>query len=193
MTQISNTINLVDQLADLAALHCILLPKRWTDRERALEAAADCFYFANWCPSEAEVGEQFLALAAALHDAKQSQTAPASPPRAHRLRKPHHPPPDGLKTAAQAASKLGCSVKTLDGYIKAGALKYVAIGHGRRRQRRMFSEADLNEFVAAQTRKDSPCPSAATRAPRSGSTISKSEIVAFSEVRKRRRDAKPRK
>src|SRR5262245_4967843 len=61
-------------------------------------------------------------------------------------RKPRLPPSDGLKSAAQAAAKLGCSIKTLNGHVASGALKYVALGHGRRRQRRMFADADLDEF-----------------------------------------------
>src|SRR5262245_53826921 len=100
-------------------------------------------------------------------------------------RTPPSPPPDGLKTAAQAAAKLGCSIKTLNGHVDAGELRYVIIGHGKKRPRRMYADADLDEFITAQTRKDSPCPSDATRGRRSGSTTSESEIIAFSEVRKR--------
>src|SRR5262245_66412289 len=44
-------------------------------------------------------------------------------------RKPRQPPADGLKTAAQAAARLGCSIKTLNGHVASGALKYVALGH----------------------------------------------------------------
>ena len=70
--------------------------------------------------------------------------------------------PGGLLTAAQAAAKLNCSIKTLNGHVKAGGLKYVAIGRGTKRPRKMFTDADLDEFVAAQTRKDVPaCPSSA--------------------------------
>ena len=35
-----------------------------------------------------------------------------------------------------------------------GALRYVTIGHGTKRPRKMFTDADLNEFIAEQTRKD---------------------------------------
>src|SRR2546430_15506855 len=58
-------------------------------------------------------------------------------------RKLHQFPPDGLKTAAQAAARLGCSVKTLNGHVASGALRYVIIGHGTKRPRRMFTDADL--------------------------------------------------
>ena len=49
-------------------------------------------------------------------------------------RKPRLSPPDGLKSAAQAAAKLGCSVKTLNGHVASGALKYIALGHGKKRR-----------------------------------------------------------
>src|SRR5262249_13582500 len=65
-----------------------------------------------------------------------SPPPPALRPRTSRQHKPRADVPDGLKTAAQAATKLGCSIKTLNGYVETGALKYVALGHGRKRRRR---------------------------------------------------------
>src|SRR5262245_38926120 len=100
-----------------------------------------------------------------------------------RPRKPRQSPPDGLKTAAQAAAKLGISIKTLNGHVASGALKYVAIGHGKRRARKMFTDADLNEFIANQTRKEPPCLSDATRGRRFTRTTSRSTVVAFSALR----------
>jgi len=119
---------------------------------------------------------------------------PASPPSS-RQRKPRHPPPDGLKTAAQAAARLGCSIKTLNGHVASGALKFVAIGHGKRRTRKMFADPDLDDFVANKTRKDVPCPSTRTgmAARRTGITTSKSTVVGFMEARNRRRAAKPKR
>ena len=118
--------------------------------------------------------------------AMKRQEAAALPPPSDGLRtpaeaarKPRHPPPDGLKTAAQAAARLGCSIKTLNGHVAAGALKYVAIGHGKRRKRKMFTDADLDEFIQAQTRKDVPCPSTKTRARRTGNLTSSGEVIAF--------------
>jgi hypothetical protein len=87
--------------------------------------------------------------------------------------------PDGLRTRAQAAAKLCCSLRTLDGHVASGALRYVVIGHGKKRPRRMFTDADLNEFIANQTRKDVPCPSTRTRVRRSGNLTSGSTVVAF--------------
>jgi hypothetical protein len=101
--------------------------------------------------------------------------------------------PDGLRTSDEAARKLGCSTKTLNGHVAAGDLRYVIIGKGKKRPRRMFTDADINEFVSSQTRKEPPCLSDATRGRRSGSTTSKSEIVAFSALQRRRRDVKPKR
>jgi len=116
----------------------------------------------------------------------------APPPVA---RKPRQSSPDGLKTVAQAAAKLGCSIKTLNGHVASGALKYVAIGHGTKRPRRRFTDADLNEFIANQTRKDVPCPSTRTEtaARRISTSTSKCEVIGFTARRNARRGAKPKK
>jgi len=78
-------------------------------------------------------------------------------------------PPDGLHTKAEAAAKLGCSIKTLDGYVKAGALPYLPLGHGKKRPRKRFTDAALNDLITTQTRKDVPCPSTPPRARHSSS------------------------
>jgi hypothetical protein len=101
--------------------------------------------------------------------------------------------PDGLKTTAQAAAKLGCSVKTLDGYVRAGVLKYVDIGHGKRRQRRMFTDADIAEFIISQTRKVTPCPSTVGHARPTGTLISSGEVIDFTRPRKTPTSVKPKK
>src|SRR5262249_7097178 len=77
-------------------------------------------------------------------------------------RKLRFSPRGGLKSAAQAAAKLSCSIKTLNAHVAAGDLRYVSIGKGRKRVRRMFTDADLDDFIANQTRKDVPCPSTRT-------------------------------
>jgi hypothetical protein len=116
----------------------------------------------------------------------------AKPSRARPSSQADQPPPGALRTPHEAARKLRISMKTLKGHVLSGALRYIAIGHGRERPRRMFTDADLDEFVANQKRKDVPCPSDATRARRSGNTISKSEIIAFSALRRRRLGVKPK-
>jgi hypothetical protein len=100
-----------------------------------------------------------------------------------------------LLTPAEAARKLRCSIKTLNAHVESGALRYVSIGHGKKRMKRMFTRADLDEFVLAQTRKDSPCPSTriGTVARRSGTSTSNCEVIGFTALQKRRTSAKPRK
>jgi hypothetical protein len=110
-----------------------------------------------------------------------------------RQHRPRVAPPDGLRTMAEAAAKLGCSIKTLKGHVASGALKYVAVGHGTARQQRRFADTDLDAFIATKTRKDISCLSDATRAPRSGNTIFKSEVIAFSARPSARPGAKPKR
>jgi hypothetical protein len=100
-------------------------------------------------------------------------------PRRH---KPRTAVPGGLLTAAQAAAKLACSIKTLNGHVATGALKYVIVGHGTKRPRKMFTGSDLDAFITNQTRKDSPCPSSAIRARHIGALTSSSKVIAFSAV-----------
>src|SRR4051794_2817674 len=69
----------------------------------------------------------------------------------HRQRAVRATVPGGLLTAAQAAAKLNCSIKTLNGHVKACELKYVIIGRGSKRPRRMFTDADLVQFITDQT------------------------------------------
>ena len=68
-----------------------------------------------------------------------------------------------------------------------------SIGHGTKRPRRMFTDADLDEFIADQTRKDVPCPSTATSARRTGNSTSSSEVIAFTALRRPRPGVKPKK
>jgi hypothetical protein len=113
--------------------------------------------------------------------------------KAHRRRHPRQHLPDGLRTLAQGAEKLACSLKTLRGHIASGALRYVIIGHGTKRPRKFLTDEYLAEFIANQTRKDVPCPSTASRARHSGTSISSGEVVAFTARPKSPRGAKPKK
>src|SRR5215470_708677 len=105
------------------------------------------------------------------------------------------PPPDGLLTSAEAARKLRCSIKTLNAHVAAGDLRYVIIGKGTKRPRRMYVAADLDAFIANQTRKDVPCPPTGptTAARRISTTTSKCEVIGFTARRNARRAVKPKK
>src|SRR5262245_52645807 len=104
------------------------------------------------------------------------------------------PPPDGLLTLAEVARRLRCSEKTLRAHLDAGDLRYVIIGKGTKRPRKMIAPADLDDFIANQTRKDSPvCRYIASRARRSSTSNSASEVIAFTGQPRPRPGAKPKK
>ena len=159
------------------------------ERVAAMINAARCAPLPDWVLRTSSMKPGALAQEARARD-DMVFTVKAAPGRQE---KASLPPPDGLRTPAEAARKLRCSVKTLNAHVASGALKYVDIGHGKRRQRRMFSDADLNEFIANQTRKDSPCPSSRTHVHRSGVSTSRSEVIAFTARRSGRPGAKRRR
>ena len=100
--------------------------------------------------------------------------------------------PSALRTPAEAAARLRVSRKTLTEHVRSGALRYVIIGCGSKRPRKMFTDADIEEFIERQTRRDVPCPSIAPRARRSTTTTSSGRVIAFTALRNARTDAKPK-
>lgn len=99
-----------------------------------------------------------------------------------RKRRERARPLDGLLTADEAAARLRCSIKTLNGYIASGAVRYVAIGHGSKRPRKMFTATDLDEFIVNQTKKDAPsCQSSKKPVRLIGGTTFRSEGTAFTD------------
>ena len=123
---------------------------------------------------------------------RQAIPLPGTPAKCNE-RKLRQSPPDGLRTPAEAARALRCSIKTLNGHVASGALRYVIIGHGTKRPRRMFSVADLDQFIANKTRKDVPCPSTRIGARRFGNSTSGCVVTAFTGVPRPRPGAKPKK
>jgi Helix-turn-helix domain len=130
-------------------------------------------------------------LVGGLHLHYRDPFAANAPPRRRRTKRVA--PPEGPFTLAETAARLGISVKTLRPHIVSGALRYIVLGHGRERPRRMFTLDDINAFLAAQTRSDVPCPSTKTRARRSGSSISSGEVIAFTARPNARTNVKPKK
>ena len=127
MTSPSNSTNPAEDLADLAALHCIVLPAEGSDRDRALAAAAECFHLANWWPGEADVAEQFLALAEALPaDAKSEwdncptqspppKSAPDTVSDSDLPGRPRQPRQPSIRKLIEQAKKAGASITLPDG------------------------------------------------------------------------------
>jgi excisionase family DNA binding protein len=100
-------------------------------------------------------------------------------------------PPDGLKTPAQAARRLNISVRTLRGLIKSGELRYVNLGHGKQREKIMFTDSYLDDLIASRTRqKVQECPSTSPKARRTTTSTSSGEVLAFTARRNGRTGAK---
>ena len=100
---------------------------------------------------------------------------PLLPPK-RRHRQPRPPVPDGLLTPAKPQRSSAARSKPSTVMLTRVMLKYVIIGHGTKRPRNMFTDADLDQFIAAQTRKDPPCPSTASRARHTGTSTSNAEV-----------------
>jgi hypothetical protein len=114
-----------------------------------------------------------------------------NPPKPKRRRQARSSSPDRLLTQREAAARIGIAEKTLRGHVDSGALRYVLIGHGTKRPRKMFAASDLQEFIANQTRKDAPVwQSSKTKVRHSGDTTSRSEIIGFTARRSARPSAK---
>lgn len=105
---------------------------------------------------------------------------------------PSPAPADGLKTSAQAARRLGISIRTLRGLVSSGELRYVNVGRGKQREKTMFTDNDLGDLIAKRTRQKAQelCPSTSQRARPSITSTSSGEIIAFTALRSERIAAK---
>src|SRR5580700_8013942 len=97
-----------------------------------------------------------------------------------------------LRTPAEVASRLRCSQKMLNVHVRGGAIRFVIIGSGSKRPRRMFTDGDVEEFIERQTRRNAPCQSIDRKVRRSITSTSGGEVLAFTALRSARIDAKPR-
>ena len=89
-----------------------------------------------------------------------------------------------LLTPAEVMERLRCSRKTLAGHVASGALRYVVIGLGKTRPRRMFTDDDVHAFIERQTRRDVPIPPLATgRVRRSIALSPDDEVIGFTARR----------
>ena len=95
-----------------------------------------------------------------------------------------------LLTPRQAAARLNCSQKTLTSHVKDGNLRYVNIGLGSKKPRRMFTDADISDFITRRTQRDAPCQFSNLKARRSTTSIFKSSGRGFMALRAAKADAK---
>lgn len=93
---------------------------------------------------------------------------------------------NALHTPAEVAARLRCSRKTLDAHVRAGDIRYLIIGHGKKRPRRMFAEADVEEFIERQTRRDVPVEPTRRVTRRSTAAPPDDRVIGFMALRDRR-------
>lgn len=89
-----------------------------------------------------------------------------------------------LLTPAQAADLLNISTKTLRAHVKAGEIAFITVGLGVKRQRMVFSQQDILDFINRHRIRQSP-PTSAKQA-RSTLFISDSTVVGFTALRAQR-------
>jgi|SRR6266403_1277832 hypothetical protein len=89
-------------------------------------------------------------------------------------------PPRSPKDAARA---LGVSVKTLNGFVQDGELRYINVGRGKKKIRRMFADEDLEDFKQRRARREVPCQSIGTKTARTTTSISSTKVLAFTALR----------
>lgn len=83
-----------------------------------------------------------------------------------------------LLSPKQAAAALGISVDTLRALISAGELRFIDVGNGKKRIRRMFDPSDLAQFCERRRRVQS-CPSTNRKARKSTSSTSNGAVIGF--------------
>ena len=89
-----------------------------------------------------------------------------------------------------AAERLGVSTKTLNGYVRGGELRYIDVGSGGVKQRRRYTEDDLDAFVNRRAKRNVPCQSTSTKTARSTTSTSNSKVIGFMAQRDARADEK---
>jgi hypothetical protein len=88
-----------------------------------------------------------------------------------------------LLTPKMAAADLGISTKTLTGHADDGELRYINVGRGKKKKRRMYTRADLEEFKERRAQREVRCLSTGTKRARSTTSISNSKATAFTDLR----------
>ncbi|SCX27238.1 helix-turn-helix domain-containing protein [Agrobacterium rosae] len=93
-------------------------------------------------------------------------------------------PKEPMFTAAEAAAKLGISVKTLMRHVEDGRIRYVNVGTEKRKQYR-FTDYMLEQFITNNKRREKkPCPSTSPKAPPITVASSNSTVIAFTSLQK---------
>jgi excisionase family DNA binding protein len=97
-----------------------------------------------------------------------------------------------LRSPQSAAERLGVSVKTLNGYVADGELRYINVGRGTKKVRRRFTDEDLDDLIQRRAQRDMPCQSTGTKIARSTTSTSSSRVLAFTALRDVRASERPK-
>jgi hypothetical protein len=91
-----------------------------------------------------------------------------------------------------AACQLGISVKTLIGHVDDGEIRYINVGRGTKKIRRMFTGIDLEEFIERRAQRDMPCQSTGRKNHRTTNMTSSTAAIGFTAQRNARLAEKQR-
>src|SRR5438105_1152321 len=84
---------------------------------------------------------------------------------------------------SEASAILDVSIKTLKGFVSRGEIRYIDVGNGLKKKRRMFTESDLLEFIERRGQRDIPCRCISANTARSITSISYSRVIGFTALR----------
>jgi excisionase family DNA binding protein len=74
--------------------------------------------------------------------------------------------PDQLLTPEEAAERLAITVEQLTSLVFDGDIAYITVGRGKKRPRRRFTQADLDDFIERHRRREVRLPESIGRGNR---------------------------
>ena len=89
-----------------------------------------------------------------------------------------------LRTIAETAERLRISEDMLRGLVRDGEMRFVNVGRGKIKPRIMFTDRDIDDFIAARQRRLA-CPSTSRKARRTTGTSSNVVVTGFAALRAR--------
>lgn len=92
-----------------------------------------------------------------------------------------------LLTPDEVIKILGIDKKTLAGHVASGDIAYIAIGHGTVRQRRRFTEKDVQAFIDKRRTINAPPEPRTRRVSRGRGSVLDMEYYSFTDRMNRKR------
>lgn len=96
-----------------------------------------------------------------------------------------------LLTPEQAAARLTITEDHLRALVANGAIGYINVGLGKKRPRRRFTEADIDDFIERRRGREVPCPSIKTHDRHITRLTSGTAAIGFMAQRNARRGQTP--